>query len=334
MFKGLQFSFAIFLIFFVSSVALAEPPKKTHFFAGPIGLCGPTLTWNFLLGGLSDEEAQCLDEQAPFAVREVLEGQSKGSHNFEGRWEESGIFTLERAAIVDLLKNAKAPCLKKAELRIPESLSFQKQSVFQKQTLENWVLGQINGIYPLDRIQLRESLRLPNNKSKAGLACEDTVMTQVNNFSLKGNQQFEFTFSVNGIENLITGTYRRFQAIPVAHQFLPGGKKIEEGDLIFKEVDVTFKSDWILQPEKIIGARTLFSANQGEGFIEKNLKRDPLVEKGQIIQVQYKGLDFDLSLSAQAEQSGGLGQLIKIKNLESLKIISGVVMGKNLVEVQ
>lgn len=86
--------------------------------------------------------------------------------------------------------------------------------------------------------------------------------------------------------------------------------------------------------DELIGRLLNAPIPQGDPIPVRVLKQINYVEKGQVIQAQFRGENFLVTSAVMAEQNGLLGDLVKVKNVESQKIFSGLVLGKGLVEVQ
>lgn len=75
------------------------------------------------------------------------------------------------------------------------------------------------------------------------------------------------------------------------------------------------------------------SLSAGDILTENDLKAKKLVHIGKNIEAVIKNNGIELSLPAQALQSGGLGQIIQIKNLKNNKQFSAEIIGLNKVQI-
>lgn len=132
----------------------------------------------------------------------------------------------------------------------------------------------------------------------------------------------------------ISGSFKVFKKVPVAARFISQNEKLEVTDLSFENRDVTFAKDDILKTENLnesIASRTL---SKGQIVWSSDLKKEPALKRGQIIKALIGSDDFEISLSVQAEEAGQIGDVIRVKNLETKKILSGVVIEKGMVRLQ
>jgi flagella basal body P-ring formation protein FlgA len=132
----------------------------------------------------------------------------------------------------------------------------------------------------------------------------------------------------------VTGEFRVFQKIPVVLRNYGLNEKLDVHDLELRKKEITFSPGYVSKIDDLAGRTLSYPVSQGEPVQIRHKKPENTVEKGQIIQVQYQGNNFVVTSSAVAEQSGSVGDYVKIKNLDSQKTLSGVVLGKGLVEVQ
>jgi flagella basal body P-ring formation protein FlgA len=65
-----------------------------------------------------------------------------------------------------------------------------------------------------------------------------------------------------------------------------------------------------------------------------DLARRPWVRKGEVIDVVAADGDLQVTLKAQALENGGQGDVVEVRNLESHKDISALVVSENRVEVR
>lgn len=62
--------------------------------------------------------------------------------------------------------------------------------------------------------------------------------------------------------------------------------------------------------------------------------RRPLVRKGDVVEVSASSGLLRVTLKGLALQNGALGDIITVRNPESLKVIPALVVGENRVEVR
>ena len=95
----------------------------------------------------------------------------------------------------------------------------------------------------------------------------------------------------------------------------------------------TLSRDHINNPELAIGAQ-LIRASKANTPLKKSLLRIPkLIKELQLLSSSLKKVEFFLIAEGEALGDGKRGDMIKVKNLKSKKIVTGRVIGVNKVDV-
>lgn len=132
----------------------------------------------------------------------------------------------------------------------------------------------------------------------------------------------------------ISGTIRVSQLTPVTTRMILQGERVQAQDIRIVMTDVTYSKDGVLRTGDIQGQLAARSLPIGSPIWTSDLKREPAAKKGQIVKAVIGDESFEVSASMQAEDSGFVGDLIKVKSLETHKVFSGLVVEKGVVKVQ
>lgn len=132
----------------------------------------------------------------------------------------------------------------------------------------------------------------------------------------------------------ISGTIRTSQLTPVTARLILQGERVQSEDIRLVMTDVTFAKDGVLRLEDIQGQLAARSLPVGSPVWMTDLKREPAAKRGQIVKAMLSDESFEISVTMQAEENGFVGDLIKVKNLETKKILSGLVIEKGVVKLQ
>lgn len=110
-------------------------------------------------------------------------------------------------------------------------------------------------------------------------------------------------------------------------------------------VEMTSLKEVTLKPGKIIPPAVSIRAADIEGKVAKrtllpgryiptsSLREAWLVEQGAAVQVTYVSGVLTISASAVTLQSGAAGDLVRVRNIDSGKVLSGVVMADGSIRV-
>lgn len=277
-----------------------------------ISSCGGEVTWKQLMPTLSSKEQDCLDSIVPLVLQA---DESKNS------------IVIERMQLVESLKRGRSECLDGSEIKVPESLVVKPQKFLNGTVFRSWIVGAVGAAYLGKEIEIGK-IQIPN------IECNKVKSLRWGSLKIESKNTFRFLLLVDEKNFGLTGDFRVFQNVPVPLRNLAAQEKMDKVSFDMQKRDVTFNSGIIAKLEDLEGRILSSPVAQGEPIPIRALKVETTIEKGQIIQAQFRGENFELSSNAVAEQSGSVGELIKIKNVDSQKILSGIVIGKGLVEVQ
>lgn len=178
-------------------------------------------------------------------------------------------------------------------------------------------------------------------------ACEYKISIQSTPVPSEKNWELDFTqFSPKGGFLLplrdgnqaqlkwISGTIRVSQLTPVTTRLILQGERVQPADIHMALTDVTFARDGVLRLEDIQGQMVARSLPVGSPIWKTDLQREPAAKRGQIVKALLGAESFEISANMQAEENGFLGDLIKVKNLDTKKILSGLIVEKGVVKLQ
>ena len=122
-----------------------------------------------------------------------------------------------------------------------------------------------------------------------------------------------------------------FKEVPVTTRWIPALQKIQPGDLELKKADIANSKDGFLNLAQMINSTLIRSMPVGSVVGASDIKREAVVKRGQVLKAQIESSDFEISISATAEESGFIGDVIKIKANE--KQMSGKIKDNGSVVV-
>lgn len=132
----------------------------------------------------------------------------------------------------------------------------------------------------------------------------------------------------------ISGSIRVSQLTPVTTRLILQGERIQSGDVRMALTDVTYARDSVVREEDVHGQVAARSLPLGTSIFTGDLKREPAAKRGQMVKAMLGDETFEISVNMQAEDNGFIGDMIKVRNLETKKILSGVVVEKGVVKLQ
>lgn len=117
-------------------------------------------------------------------------------------------------------------------------------------------------------------------------------------------------------------------------------RSVKVGDVITAEMLTIEKrliqnqTDVVLDAKNIIGMQASRFLSAGQILNFRDLKKETIMKKGQIVKAIFGKGQFDISISAIVEESGSIGDVIKVKNLDSQKMFAAVVVDRGLVKIE
>lgn len=151
-------------------------------------------------------------------------------------------------------------------------------------------------------------------------------------------QKFEAEIAIEaeGTERTVTlqGRYSLMMQVPTPRVRINPGDVIREEDLAWTEVSSERRQrDWVLSVEPLVGKtpkRVLFP---NAPVSESSLKTPDLVHKNDPVSMLYRTDFMELRATGTALESGGANEVIRVKNLDSGRMVQATVVRPGEVRV-
>lgn len=138
----------------------------------------------------------------------------------------------------------------------------------------------------------------------------------------------------NGRRFKISGRAHQQTLIPVLTRFIPAGREITENDIEHKAVRVSKTNrHTISDAGLVIGKSPRRSIRPGTAIAMNNLGDPVTVEKGKLVSVVLRSGGLFLSVSGRTLEPGGTGQVIRVENINSRKVIQATVINSQEVQI-
>lgn len=132
----------------------------------------------------------------------------------------------------------------------------------------------------------------------------------------------------------ITGALKVEREGYVLQRAIPAGGSIPTDGAEARWLDITFAKDALATRDEIATQITQRALAMGSPILKSDLKRVFAVKKGQIVRA-VSGTDvLEVSRQLVAEDNGYVGEVIRLKNPENQKIVSGKVMDEQSARVE
>ena len=126
-----------------------------------------------------------------------------------------------------------------------------------------------------------------------------------------------------------------FKKAYALNQDMQSGQIIKQSDLVLMRIPQSkLQKDFIQDPQEAIGSRLKRKIKAKHPLRNAWLWSPPLVKRGERVQMTFRRGGIFLSAQGEALGNGRRGDMIKVRNSRSKKILSGRVIGRNQVEME
>jgi flagella basal body P-ring formation protein FlgA len=92
-------------------------------------------------------------------------------------------------------------------------------------------------------------------------------------------------------------------------------------------------SDVVRPLSELLGMVPRRALKAGEMIRSADLAKPILVEKAALVTVTYAGKGLTLTMRGRSQGSGSMGDVVKVQNLQSKKVVEGVITGPGQVTI-
>lgn len=132
----------------------------------------------------------------------------------------------------------------------------------------------------------------------------------------------------------ITAEIKKYVDVAILNRDVKVGEVITS-DMVDSELRlIQGSSDMIINKKSLVGMQAVRFLSAGAPINYRDLKREVVLKKGQIVKAVFGKESFEVSISATAEESGSIGDVIKFKNLDSQKMFAARIEEKGLVRIE
>ena len=126
----------------------------------------------------------------------------------------------------------------------------------------------------------------------------------------------------------------KYAQVPVLSQSVKMGEIINESMLTLEKRQVSPYADTVTDIKSVLGMQATRFLTSGQAVSVKDLKREMILKKGQIVKARVGKADYEVSIMAQVEESGAVGDVVKVKNIDSQKLFAAKIVDRGLVEIE
>ncbi len=151
-----------------------------------------------------------------------------------------------------------------------------------------------------------------------------------------GSSRFSIIFKVNNtvVKNMsVIGKLAVFADIVVAGKPLVRGQLLTSEDLELKRMEISRTPDSFFSVQDLAGKRLKRNMRAGSVFRESHVEPMPIILQGQKVKMVLQNPSMILTATGLARKDGAAGDIIRVQNIHTSKIIICRVAGPGIVEV-
>ncbi len=146
------------------------------------------------------------------------------------------------------------------------------------------------------------------------------------------NSYMYFDIFINHYKTSASVRYFKTTKAVVAKRYIPKGSIISYDDVKIDKVKAKNDERYFTNINKLIGKKLRFAVKKGQPITLKYLEKEYYVFRNTNVEVLYEKNGFRIRLLGRALENGELGDLIRVRNTSSGKVILCKVIGKNKVK--
>ena len=132
----------------------------------------------------------------------------------------------------------------------------------------------------------------------------------------------------------ISGQIHISKLTPTATRLIQQGERFTRDDLVMSPNDITFSKDNILRVEDLVGQIAVRTLSVGSIVGSADCRKEPAAQKGQIAKGLIGDESFEISVNVEIQESGFIGDIVKVKSIENNKYFSAQIVEKGVVKLQ
>lgn len=164
---------------------------------------------------------------------------------------------------------------------------------------------------------------------QAFVATDDVRFSHVSYNALSGR----FVLRLADIPLAITGTARIAESFPVLTHALARGDIVSEADIAYIDSAEMRAGDFVRDAKDLIGKEARRPLPPQTPLRPGDVLAPTMVEKGAVVTLAYAVDGLRLTHQGVALSSGSEGDVISIRNMQSDRVLKGVIAGANLVRI-
>lgn len=132
----------------------------------------------------------------------------------------------------------------------------------------------------------------------------------------------------------VVASIKRYAQTAVLNRAIKIGEIINEDSLVVEKRLILNANEVVTDVKNIIGMQAARFLNAGQTLSFRDLKKEAVLKKGQMVKAIFGQNNFEVSITAQAEEGGAIGDVVKVKNMDSQKMFAAKIVDRGLVQIE
>jgi len=149
-----------------------------------------------------------------------------------------------------------------------------------------------------------------------------------------GRAVFSLEFK-GGREIKASANVKAFDWVVMSRRALRKGYSLHEGDVYLTMMEVVrIPKGAIRETGKVIGRQLTRSVIANMPLVDNMIAETPAVKRGQRVILMVESPSFNITTVGETKENGRVGAYVKVVNLASKKVITGLLVNENTVRVE
>jgi flagella basal body P-ring formation protein FlgA len=132
----------------------------------------------------------------------------------------------------------------------------------------------------------------------------------------------------------VTVDCRYYREVVVATQAFRRENLIEPVGLVVEERDITrLKHGWFSHVDDLLDLRAARPIGAGEVISQRHVEQIPVVHRGDEVTLEARSANMQLLAVGEALQDGGVGERIRVRNVDTRKVVIGEIVDGGTIRV-
>ncbi len=132
----------------------------------------------------------------------------------------------------------------------------------------------------------------------------------------------------------IVAEIKRYKNVPVLNQSVKVGDVLTEEMLTVEKREMMNVRDTYQAMSSLVGMQAIRFLNAGQVVQFSDVKKEQLVKKGQMVKAIVGNNAFEVAITAEVQEGGSAGEVVKVKNLDSQKVFAAKIVERGVVRIE